>query len=327
MGRRDTLVGSQVALDVSALPNQASGSSAETNAWIDNFEDDLTMAIAVRDWEQSCELVLKGRAYLKTPIAKALPNSQSTTRLSNLSKELIRQLAYDLSDPNIKKHAIVRLVDLLAKLGEAVIARETLLAARQTLLQSRVQMISFQGDIPVYIGELCIVTFTLVKHTSDWYLLAFKDVNMVSGLVNWAKEQLQTFAETFRRQVYGKSVESQVIEDSLRVAAIHNRRLLRDSGLDLTFLLATLLQKDFDSPTVQPNPIIMESAIVRLTSSKSTSSRQTSDAVPHRQGSRTTEVAEQERSQRSDAADQALDLPRPPPRSERRRAAPRPNDI
>lgn len=341
MGRRDTMIGG-----VSDIPGLApgppgAGSAAELAAWIDSFEDDLTMAIAVRDWDQACELVSRGRSYMKSPVAKALPDSTAATRLSSLTKELVRQLAYDLSNPNAQKSQVVRLVNLLVKLDEAHLARDSVLAARRTLLRHRVQMIAFHGDIPVYVGELCIVTFTMIKHTSDWYLAAFKDVQMASGLVTWAKKEIETFAETFRRQVYGKSVEPKVVEDSLRVVAVHNRKvslmhgarrpfltpcslqLLRDAGLDLTFLLATLLQPNYADPDAVPHPIITESMSFGRQPSLSSSASVRHTEIPSEQSSRLGSFADKG----SPASDLVPPSPRPPPRSERRRAAPRNNDV
>lgn len=78
----------------------------------------------------------------------------------------------------------------------------------------------------------------------------------------------------FRRQVYAPTIPEGVAEECLRVVASHNRRvsrtslpnrspsstyaqLLRDVGLDFTFLLSTLISPDPDSPhdipAINPN--------------------------------------------------------------------------
>ncbi len=46
----------------------------------------------------------------------------------------------------------------------------------------RVRAIKCEGDISVYISELAIVCFTVIRHTSDWFISAFKDTRMVSGV-------------------------------------------------------------------------------------------------------------------------------------------------
>lgn len=45
----------------------------------------------------------------------------------------------------------------------------------------RVRAIRAEGDISIYISELAIVCFTIIRHTSDWYMSAFKENRMASG--------------------------------------------------------------------------------------------------------------------------------------------------
>ena len=49
------------------------------------------------------------------------------------------------------------------------------------MLRKRVRTIKFEGDISLYVNELAVVSFMGVKHTSDWYLPAFKESGMASG--------------------------------------------------------------------------------------------------------------------------------------------------
>lgn len=60
-------------------------------------------------------------------------------------------------------------------------ARDTFLDARAALMRKRVRAIRFEGDARSYIKELALVVFTSVKHTADWYLASFKDLEMASG--------------------------------------------------------------------------------------------------------------------------------------------------
>ncbi len=110
-----------------------------------------------------------------------MADSSLTMRLAKLAKRLATELAYDLSDPNIRKSQVIRLVGLLATLEEHELARDTFLAAREDLLKKRVRSIGLEGDIYVYINELGLVTFTLLKHTSEWYTASFKENRMASG--------------------------------------------------------------------------------------------------------------------------------------------------
>jgi hypothetical protein len=104
-----------------------------------------------------------------------------TSRLNTLSKDLTSELAYDLSEPSIKRSQVVRLVSLLTALNESELARDTFLAARKILLQRRIRMIGFDGNVFTYINELGLVTFTILKNTSEWFLAAFKENRMASG--------------------------------------------------------------------------------------------------------------------------------------------------
>lgn len=164
---------------------------------IDSFEDDLAMAIALKDWDQSVELVLKGksnqrgrtfadydsaRGYLSSAVAKSLPDPSIAARLADLTRELVDQIAHDLADPDVRRSEVVALSGHLARLEESQAASNAFLRARKELLGKRTRMIGYHGDVPAYVSELAIVTFTILRHTSDWYLAAFPANALVSGM-------------------------------------------------------------------------------------------------------------------------------------------------
>ncbi|OCF35643.1 exocyst complex component EXO84 [Kwoniella heveanensis BCC8398] len=222
--------------------------------WIDEYGDELTMAIAMRDWEEAVKLVERGRDLLKTVSSNQAALSLLTTRLDQLTPSLISQLTHDLSSPSIRKISASKLVTLLTRLDSAELARDIFLKARTEVMLKRVRSIKCEGDISIYVSELAIVCFTVVRHTSDWYMTAFRENRMASGFVTWAKEQIETFADMFRRQVYAPNIEKGVADECIRVTASHNRKLLRDVGLDFTYVLSTLLQSD---PTdSNPHPVL-----------------------------------------------------------------------
>ncbi|WRT69149.1 uncharacterized protein IL334_006133 [Kwoniella shivajii] len=226
--------------------------------WIDEYGDELTMAIARRDWDEAVNLVERGRDLLKTVSSNPSALTLLTTRLDQLTPSLIHQISHDLSSPQIRKTVTGNLVSLLTKLDCSDLARDTFLRSRKEVMLKRVRSIKCEGDISIYISELAVVCFTVIRHTSDWFMGAFKENRMASGFVTWAKEQIETFSDMFRRQVYAPNVEESVAEECIRVTASQNRKLLRDVGLDFTYLLSTLLQAD---PTVSvPHPIFNNSA-------------------------------------------------------------------
>jgi len=109
------------------------------------------------------------------------------SRLGHLRDNLVSSIAFDLSIPDIRKTAAVHLVSLLVKLDRAEVARDTFLKARQNLMMKRIRGIRAEGDISIYVSELAVVCFTIIRHTSDWYMNAFKENRMASG------EQTQVF--------------------------------------------------------------------------------------------------------------------------------------
>lgn len=178
----------------------------------------------------------------------------------------------------------------LLRLNQGERARETFLTGRGTLVRKRTRQIKFEGDISMYISELAMVSFTLIKNTCEWYMAAFKDNRMASGnfsfssvfvltivdnklsigFVRWASEQVELYAETFRRQVYGADQDRKVIEESLDVTKSHGAMVslaiydldntlaesclhsqLRDVGLDFSFLLDGLLRPLLPPPRAQ----------------------------------------------------------------------------
>ncbi|ODN73316.1 hypothetical protein L202_07862 [Cryptococcus amylolentus CBS 6039] len=217
--------------------------------WIDEFGDDLTMAVATRDWEKALALVEKGQALAKTIESDPSAHALITTRLDQLLPTFVSSLCHDLSSPSLRKTASARLISLLIQLDRSELARDTFLKARREIMMRRVRSIKCEGDISSYINELAVVCFTIVRHTSDWYMNAFKESRMASGFVTWAKEQIETFVDLFRRQVDVPDVDQSVVDECLHVTASQNRKLLRDVGLDFTFLLISLLQPSAGAQT------------------------------------------------------------------------------
>ena len=48
---------------------------------------------------------------------------------------------------------------------------------------------------------------------------------MTLGFITWAKEQIETFADLFRRQVYATTIEDGIADECIRVTASHNRKV------------------------------------------------------------------------------------------------------
>lgn len=141
--------------------------------WTNDWADQLTVAIALREWAKAVELVEKAqdRLALTPPLESRLPVLRS---------QLISALLEALSKPTIRKSAVVMLVSLLVRLKAGSAARNTLLRMRSQVIKSHIRNIRFEGNISTYIGDLAIVCFTGIKHTADWFLASFKENDVAS---------------------------------------------------------------------------------------------------------------------------------------------------
>ena len=103
------------------------------------------------------------------------------SKLDDRTDSLVAVLLNDLSNPAIRKSGVVRTTNWLLRLGLGERARETFLTARGALIKRRTRQIKFEGDISLYISELAMVSFTMIKNSCEWYMAAFKDNSMASG--------------------------------------------------------------------------------------------------------------------------------------------------
>ncbi|KDQ19306.1 hypothetical protein BOTBODRAFT_153188 [Botryobasidium botryosum FD-172 SS1] len=238
------------------LPSRIFGQSAGNLAkdkqdkdarWITDFTDELSVAIALQEWDEAVNLIERGEAKLTTTPALE-------PKLTPLTSSLTSALLHALSDPTQHKAGVVHLTSLLLRLHAGPVARDTFLATRTEFIRKLTRTIRFEGDIGVYIGEFAMVMFTGIKHTADWYLASFREHDMASGLVQWAKEQLEIFAKMFRRQVYSTDVDQRAVQNSLQMTRTQSKRLLQDNGLDFSYLLEGLIAPPSSTPAPSTIP-------------------------------------------------------------------------
>ncbi|KAH7338844.1 Cullin repeat-like-containing domain protein [Rhizoctonia solani] len=245
--------------EMAAGSDGAAAKAEQDERWINNFIDELTVAVALRDWDSAVNLVVKGQG--RTAMVPGL-----SSKLTPLAEQLTAELLGALSDPTQRRSSTTKVVAYIVRLGpDALVrARDTFLNARALLMRKRVRAIRFEGDVRAYIKELALIVFTSVKHTADWYLASFKDFEMASGLIRWAKEQVEDFARMFCIQVYGSETneydpsqalgDATIAQECIQIAKNQNRRvstglelytmwptrfgqLLRDIGMDFSFIL------------------------------------------------------------------------------------------
>ncbi|KAL0567919.1 exocyst complex component exo84 [Marasmius crinis-equi] len=228
----------------SSSPASDAKQKAERDArWTSEWADDLNVAIALKEWDKAVKLVEEGKARLAMtpPLAPKLP--LLTTQLTNA-------LLDTLSQASNRKTVVVHLISLLLRLGAGAAARSTFLKMRSQVVRDLVRKIKFEGHIGAYVGDLAMVYFTAIKHTADWFLASFKENEVASAFIDWARGQVENYAEIFRSQVYtGDVVEPKVVEEAMKITYSLSRKLLEEYGLDFRFLLdEQLIEKPKDGP-------------------------------------------------------------------------------
>ncbi|KAH0591366.1 hypothetical protein H2248_001444 [Termitomyces sp. 'cryptogamus'] len=233
-----------VATSGGEIPGVDLGSDAkekveQDSRWTAEWADDLTVAIALRQWEKAVALVEEGKAKLSTtpPLAHKLPP---------LNALLTKSLLSSLSLPSIRKSTVVSLISYLLRLKAGPAARSTLLQMRTKVIKTHVRKIRFDGQVGTYVHDLAMVYFTGIKHTADWFLASFKENEVASVFIDWAKSQIEDFAENFRKQVFTSDVNPQVVSNALEITYTQSRRLLQEYGLDFKYLLEELLVKKIE---------------------------------------------------------------------------------
>ncbi|KAJ3484324.1 hypothetical protein NLI96_g5729 [Meripilus lineatus] len=202
--------------------------------WTSEFTDKLTISIALRQWDKAITLVEEGDVKVS-----AVPGLAA--KLTPLKQSLTTSLLQSLAMPGNRKSSVVHLITLLLRLKAGAAARSTFFTARSDVLRKCVRMIPFEGHIGMYIADLAIVVFTGIKHSADWFLASFKENEVASSFVEWAKHEVMNFAEMFRKQVYGPDVDPQVVEDAIKITHLQSKKLLEEYGLDFRFLLEDIL--------------------------------------------------------------------------------------
>ena len=232
---------------MAAAAASAASERKDPGRWNNDLADELSVSIALREWDQAVALIEKGRAVLSTYTSTTDAASLDlSAKLSARTAELVAAVSSDFTRQHLKKSSVLRNAALLLRLDQGEKARQLFLDARTELLKKRTRQIKFEGDTGLYISELAMVHFTLIKNTSEWYMAAFKDGRMASGFVQWAWERVEEYGELFRRQVYGvveerdeQGIVPEVKQISLRLAG-----QLKDVGLDFGFLLEQLLEPE-----------------------------------------------------------------------------------
>jgi hypothetical protein len=159
---------------------------AERDArFVGDFTDDLTVAIALREFERAVDLVEDGRSlssHCAHEEAHHQPSGEKQVgkipalapQLAALTASLTSALLAALAQPSLRKAGVLRLIGLLTRVHAGAAARAAFLNARAKLIARRVRAIPLRGDAAMYAHDLAVVVFMYVKHTAEWYLAACK---------------------------------------------------------------------------------------------------------------------------------------------------------
>jgi hypothetical protein len=225
------------------MSDSAKQKAERDGLWIGEFTDQLSVAIALQEWEKAVALVEEGES--KIGVMASL-----TSKLTPLRTSLTASLLQALASPTNMKGAVVRFIHLLVRLHAGPAARTTFLAARAETIKKLVRMIRFEGQIGMYVNDLAVVIFTAIKHTADWYLASFKENEDASGnstlpflphgligvcvaYIEWARHQMEAFSAIFRKQVYSSDIEKKTVEEAYNITYLQHRRVRQ-----LVFVLA-----------------------------------------------------------------------------------------
>lgn len=228
--------------------------------WIQELPEDLDVCIAQRDFEGAVDLLQKLNEYLKdqpvTPKVKEL-RGKVDERVRQLTEVLVFELSPDRSLRGGPK-ATRRAVSQLIRLGQSTKACDLFLKNRAAAVHTAIRQLRIEGATLLYIQKLCNVFFTGLLETAREFETDFAgDTGCYSAFVVWSRSAMRMFADTFSKQVFDSKESLSTAAECVKLAGEHCRQL-SDIGLDLTFILQSLLVKDIKAALQSQKDVIIE---------------------------------------------------------------------
>ncbi|XP_058249367.1 exocyst complex component 8 [Hemibagrus wyckioides] len=228
--------------------------------WIQELPEDLDVCIAQRDFEGAVDLLQKLNEYLKdqpvTPKVKDL-RGKVEERVRQLTEVLVFELSPDRSLRGGPK-ATRRAVSQLIRLGQSTKACDLFLKNRAAAVHTAIRQLRIEGATLLYIQKLCNVFFTGLLETAREFETDFAgDTGCYSAFVVWSRSAMRMFADTFSKQVFDSKESLSTAAECVKLAGEHCRQL-SDIGLDLTFILHSLLVKDIKAALQSQKDVIIE---------------------------------------------------------------------
>ena len=265
------------------MKNGALGTSQDGEhidlAWVQERIDDLDQKIAHRQFAAAVKSLHRGRALVKDASPDDLAGALVALRLDERADHLANKVSGELAQEALtrKSRVVGDLVACLSALDRAQLAHETFFAARTDLIERRLRGIQFEGDVLLYISDVALVHFHLIRQTAMLYSQAFtpESTQRRSGrqsgspargsggttlngtatagagggaeganLIYWSKCEAEKFCNVFHRQLYGVDSGSELYAEALASVA-RNISILRDIGLDLSFCVQNALTRPY----------------------------------------------------------------------------------
>lgn len=170
--------------------------------WVENQMDDLDERIAHRRFEESVATIEKLRSLATSLKNNLIAADLVTVKLDERAARLASLITTELVG-NVSQRSIVNsCIGWLVRLCYEDRAREVFLESRSSLIKRRTRQVRFEGDIPMFISQIALVQFTLVRNTVEIFNTCFEQ-KLSSTVVRWAKEHVGEFVELYKRQLEG----------------------------------------------------------------------------------------------------------------------------
>lgn len=203
--------------------------------WVESQMDELDIDIALQRIEPSVarveQLKALARSLKNNVVAQDFIEFKVEERCSRLAGLITRELknTHDEASKNRLN------VSWLTRLGFEDQAREAYLEARSGIIQKRSRQCIFQGDLHLYIWQLSLVYFTIIKNTVSCFQGCFPPP-MMSACVKWAKDEVEAFNVILARQLSSTEHGSEAWNKCMERARIH-AQVLSEVGLDFRYLV------------------------------------------------------------------------------------------
>lgn len=173
-------------------------------------------------------------------------------KLEQRVEQLIDVLLRELSQDYQSREEVQQLVKLLIILKAGDKAKHTLLESRRNLIRRRIKEVEFQGDIVGYISQVAIIHFRMIRSTIEIFAASYKDSpNTSSSLVEWAKNEIDSYILLFARQLFSVDPASDTYKECAEITRNESEQL-KDVGLDLSFMLSVI----YDASSSDSNPTV-----------------------------------------------------------------------